>query len=964
MFRYLKEFCQKILKSRLFVLGVVMIILFGILIQRIFVLQIINGETYLDNYTLRIQKERVISGTRGNIYDSTGKLLAYNELSYAVTFEDNVVYDTTKQRNRKMNEELNTLISLIENQGDSISNDFQIKKNESGAYEYTVSGTSLKRFLADIYGHQKVDDLVYNKDLGYDEGSATAQQVMEYLQDKFSIHVEGKEYSDEKAEDIDYYTEDEAYKIMILRYAISQNSYQKYVLTTVAQNVSEETVAVIKENSDVLPGVDISEESIRKYNDSKYFSHIIGYTGKISKEEYEKLSENNDEYTLNDVIGKSGIEQVMEEELQGSKGKETFYVDSLGRIIEITDVEEASSGNDIYLSINAELQMAVYDLLEQELAGIVYSKIIPAKEYDTSSGTASDIKIPIDDVYFALIDNNVINISDFAEADASGTEQQVYSTFLSKQSSVLASVEQQLMSASPAAYGELDKEMQVYMSYILTRLTDDKIFLSSEVDTEDDTYTAWKNDEISLAEYLHYAISKDWIDITKFDTESKYSDSTEIYEALIQFIIEELKEDKEFSKKVYEYMIHQDLVSGTQICMILYEQGVLSNNNGEYEALQNGSISAYNFIRDKIKNLEITPAQLALDPCTASCVITDVKTGKLLACVTYPGYDTNRLANTVDAAYYASLQQDQSLPMYNNATQQRTAPGSTFKPITAAAALTEGVVTTEEQIQDEGKFTTLDPNNPPKCWIYPNSTHGLINISEAIRDSCNYFFYEMGYRLSLNGENYNENKGIESLQKYATLFGLGQKTGIEIPENEPKISDEYPITSAIGQGNHSYTTTELARYLTAVASSGNVYQMTLLDKETTSEGELVQQFQPELLWHIDELDSSTWNAIHSGMRMVAENNNNFKDFPIAVAGKTGTAQEDKTRGNHALFIGYAPYEDPQVAITTRIAYGYSSSNAAEVSSNILKYYFNLADKDSLLSGQAQDIGDSTNGFTD
>lgn len=964
MFRYLKEFCQKILKSRLFVLGVVMIILFGILIQRIFVLQIINGETYLDNYTLRIQKERVISGTRGNIYDSTGKLLAYNELSYAVTFEDNVVYDTTKQRNRKMNEELNTLISLIENQGDSISNDFQIKKNESGAYEYTVSGTSLKRFLADIYGHQKVDDLVYNKNLGYDEGSATVQQVMEYLQDKFSIHVEGKEYPGEKAEDIDYYTEDEAYKIMILRYAISQNSYQKYVLTTVAQNVSEETVAVIKENSDVLPGVDISEESIRKYNDSKYFSHIIGYTGKISKEEYEKLSENNDEYTLNDVIGKSGIEQVMEEELQGSKGKETFYVDSLGRIIEITDIEEASSGNDIYLSINAELQMAVYDLLEQELAGIVYSKIIPAKEYDTSSGTASDIKIPIDDVYFALIDNNVINISDFAETDASGTEQQVYSAFLSKQSSVLASVEQQLMSASPAAYGELDKEMQVYMSYILTSLTEDKIFLSSEVDTEDDTYKAWKNDEISLAEYLHYAISKDWIDITKFDTESKYSDSTEIYEALIQFIIEELREDKEFSKKVYEYMIHQDLVSGTQICMILYEQGVLSNNNGEYEALQNGSISAYNFIRDKIKNLEITPAQLALDPCTASCVITDVKTGKLLACVTYPGYDTNRLANTVDAAYYASLQQDQSLPMYNNATQQRTAPGSTFKPITAAAALTEGVVTTEEQILDEGRFTTLDPNNPPKCWIYPNSTHGLINISEAIRDSCNYFFYEMGYRLSLNGENYNENKGIESLQKYATLFGLGQKTGIEIPENEPKISDEYPITSAIGQGNHSYTTTELARYLTAVASSGNVYQMTLLDKETTSEGELVQQFQPELLWQIDELDSSTWNAIHSGMRMVAENNNNFKDFPIAVAGKTGTAQEDKTRGNHALFIGYAPYEDPQVAITTRIAYGYSSSNAAEVSSNILKYYFNLADKDSLLSGQAQDIGDSTNGFTD
>lgn len=966
MFRSLKEFGKKLLKSRLFVLSVVIVILFGVLIQRIFVLQIINGETYLNNYTLRIQKERVLSGTRGNIYDSTGKLLAYNELSYSVTFEDNGVYDTTKQRNQKMNKELSTLISLIEKQGDTISNDFQIQKNAEGIYDFTVSGSALKRFLADVYGRKKIEQLVYNKDLGYDEGNATAQQVMEYLQGskKFNIHVEGKEYPDEKSEDIDYYTEDEAYKIMILRYAISQNSFQKYVLTTVAQNVSEQTVAVIKENSAELPGVDISEETIRKYNDSKYFSHIIGYTGKISQEEYDELSEKNEDYTLNDVVGKSGIEQVMEEELQGGKGKETFYVDNVGRILEITDSEEATAGNDIYLSIDADLQKAVYDLLEQELAGIVYSKIIPAKEYDTSSGTASDIKIPIDDVYFALINNNVIDASHFSGEDASGTEQQVYSAFLSKQASVLADVEQQLKSASPIAYSELDKEMQVYMSYILTMLTSDKVFLSSEVDKEDDTYKAWKNDEISLAEYLHYAVSKDWIDITKFDTESKYSDSTEIYEALIQYIIEELKTDRGFSKKVYEYMIHQDLISGTQICMILFEQGVLTDTAGEYAGLQNGSISAYNFIRDKIKNLEITPAQLALDPCTASCVITNVKTGEMMACVTYPGYDTNRLANTVDASYYASLQQDLSLPMYNNATQQRTAPGSTFKPITAATALTEGVVTTEEQILDEGKFTTLDPNNPPKCWIYPNSTHGLINISEAIRDSCNYFFYEMGYRLSLNGESYNEQKGLAALQKYATLFGLGQKTGIEIPENEPKISDEYPITSAIGQGNHNYTTTELARYVTAVASSGNVYQMTLLNKETTSEGELIQQFQPELLWHIDEVASTSWNAIHSGMRMVAENNNSFKDFPIAVAGKTGTAQEDKTRGNHALFIGYAPYEDPQVAITTRIAYGYSSANAAEVSSNILKYYFNLADAESLLSGQAQDIGDSTNGFTD
>lgn len=963
MFEFFKDSVKKLLKSRLFILSVVMVILFGILIQRIFVLQIINGEEYLDKYTLRIQKERITSGTRGNILDRNGNLLAYNELSYSITFEDNGVYDTTKQKNRLLNEELNTLVHMIEEKGDSITNTFNIRKTENGTYDYTVSGTALKRFLADVYGRSKTEDLTYNKKLGYNEGSATPEQVMAYLRSKFAIYVDGIDNIEKTDENLNYYTEEEAYKIMVLRYAISQNSYQKYILTTIAQNVCDETVAVVKENSDILQGVDIAEDSVRRYVDSKYFSHIIGYTGKIDTEEYKELSAQNEEYTLNDVIGKSGIEQVMEQELQGSKGMESFYVDSMGRVTEIIDQVEASSGNDIYLSIDADLQKAVYDMLEQELAGIVYSKIVNSKEYDISSGSASDIKIPIDDVYFALINNNVIDISEFDKEDASAAEQQLYSAFVSKQESVIADLKQQLLSSSPIAYQNLDKEQQVYMSYILTMLTDDGVFLSKEVDTEDEVYKAWKADTISLAEYLHQAVAMDWIEITKFQTDSKYSDSSEIYESLVNYITEELAQDKEFSKKIYKYMINQDLISGTQVCTVLYDQGVLAENEADRAALQNGSISAFNFMLDKIKNLEITPAQLALDPCTASCVMINVKTGEVLACVTYPGYDTNRLANTVDAEYFASLQSDLSLPQYNNATQQRTAPGSTFKPVTAAAALTEGVISTEEQIQDEGIYEKINPS--PACWIYPNGNHGLINISEAIRDSCNYFFYELGYRMSTVGDTYTEDKGIATLQKYAAMFGLDEKTGIEIPESAPQISDEYPITSSIGQGNHAYTTTQLARYLTAVASSGNVYKLTLLDKETTSDGTLVQEFKPEIIRNITEVSDASWNAIHSGMRMVVENTKAFKDFPvIAVAGKTGTAQQIETRANHALFIGYAPYEDPQIAIATRIAFGYTSANAAEVSSNILKYYFDLADEDTLLDGQAEDVGNSANVMTD
>lgn len=962
LFESIKNFGKKLITSRLFVLSVLMVILFGILLQRIFVLQIINGEEYMDNYTLRIQKERITSGTRGSIYDRNGKLLAYNELSYSVTIEDNGTYSSSEEKNKLLNEELNTVIHMIEGKGDSITNTFGIQKHGKGAYEFNLTGKALKRFLADVYGHTKIEELKYNKKLGYNEGAATPEQVISYLQDGFGIHVKGKEKQGKDKKDVVFYTEEEAYKILILRYAISQNSYQRYVLTTIAQNVSDETVAVIKENSEELQGIDIMEDSIRKYVDSIYFSHIIGYTGKISQAEYDELSKENDSYTLNDVIGKSGIEQVMDQELQGTKGTEKFYADSVGRITEMIEKVEASSGNDIYLSMDAELQKAVYKMLEQELAGILYANIENIKEYDTSTGSASDIKIPIDDVFFALLNNNVLDIDHLNAEDAKMVEQQVYSAFLSKQDSVLNGLQQQFSSPAPASYENLGREQQMYMSYILSMLEEDEIFLTDKVDTEDEVYKAWKNDTVSLCEYLRRAISMDWIDITKFDTESRYSDSTEIYDALVSYIIEELKKEREFSKKIYKFMINQELISGTQICLLLFEQGVLQEQDGDLTALQTGNLSAYNFMRDKIKNLQITPAQLALDPCTASCVMINTKTGELLACVTYPGYDTNRLANTVDSEYFASLQQDLSIPQYNNATQQRTAPGSTFKPVTAAAALTEGVISVSEPIATKGEYTEINPS--PKCWIYPGSTHGSINVSEAIRDSCNYFFYELGYRMSSSGGVYNENKGIATIQKYAELFGLNEKTGIEIPENEPHIADEYPITSSIGQSNHNFTTTQLARYLTAVASSGDIYKLTLLDKETTSDGTLVKEFKPEVIRKITEVSNFSWDAIHNGMRMVAENNKSFKDFPIAVAGKTGTAQQIPTRANHALFIGYAPFDNPEIAIATRIAYGYTSANAAEVSSNILKYYFKLADKDTLLNGQAEEIESTANGFTD
>ncbi len=972
MFKEIKDVVKKIIKSRLFALGVIMVLLFAILLQRVFSLQIVHGQEYADEYTLLIEKEQTTTGTRGNISDRNGKLLAYNELSYTVTIEDSGTdYSNSREKNASLNNEIYELIEIIERNGDSIVSDFSITLNEQGEFEFTVSGTSLQRFRADVYGYQTIDELSENQHkLGYEESEATAQQVVDFLRsdDMFGIRLAGTDTLSERDEQYgqQLFSAEDLLKILTIRYGMHQSSYRRYITTDVATNVSDETVAAIKENSARLEGVDVKEDTIRVYADSKYFSNIVGYTGKISQEEYDELSQENEDYTLTDIVGKSGIEQEMETVLQGSKGYECFYVDNVGRVVEMKEYEEATAGKDVYLSIDADLQIAVYDLLEQQIAGIVYSKIRNIKEYNaTSSSSASDIVIPIDDVYFALINNNVIDIDDFAADDASGVEKTVYQSFLSRRDAVLSEINSQLSSGSAAAFEDLGDDMQAYMNNIITMLSDNKILNTEAIDTQDEVYDNWRSQTISLGEYLQHAVAMEWIDITGFETDSKYSDSLEIYEALLSYIEQQLTSSKDFAKLIYKYMIRDELVNGSQICQILFEQGLLEYNEEDYNGLVNGSTDPYNFMREKIRNLEITPAQLALDPCSGSSVIINPQTGEVLACVSYPGYDSNRLANNMDSEYFNNLRVDLTSPMYSKATQEQTAPGSTYKPVIAAAALTEGYITPTDEIEDKGVFELVEDG--PKCWLWPSGTHGSINVSEAIRDSCNYFFYTLGYNMSLdeNGS-YSEQKGIDTITKYAEMFGLGEPTGIEVPENSPQISDEFPITTAIGQGNNNYTTSELARYTAAIASSGKVYQLTLLDKVTDSDGTMIEDYGPEVKSTMDTIADSTWDAIHTGMRMVIENHAAFEGFSdtVAVAGKTGTAQQITTRPNHALFIGYAPYENPTLAIATRIAYGYTSANAAEVSRYIMEYYFNLTDTEQLLDGQAEDVQDSANSFTD
>lgn len=945
MFSKWKESILTVVTSRLFVILVAFFLLCSTLVYRLFDLQIVNGEDYLNNFRLKIVRERSLPSTRGNIYDCNGNLLAYNELAYNITLED--VYESGSDKNAQLNDTIYRLIKLIEKSGDDIISDFSIRVNEDNEYVFTVEGTQLQRFLADIYGR------TYISDLEYDEKTSTPQDVIDYFcaRNKYAIG-----YYEEPGVNSSFvpgggYTKEEIVQIITIRYALSLNSYQKYIATTVATDVSEETLAVVIENSDTLPGVSVAQDTIRRYNDSIYFSQIIGYTGRISQEEYAILSETNDNYTLNDYVGKTGIEQSMESYLQGIKGSETIYVDNLGKIIETAEYIEPIAGNDVYLTIDRDLQIAVYNILEQKIAGILVNKIRNTKVAPEDEDS-KDMYIPIDDVYFALFNNNVINTSRFSQSYASETEKAVYEIFLTKKENVCIELREELMeTATP--YNRLSKEYQNYESYIVSLLMSENhgVLIRDEIDTTDATYLAWTRDEtISLKEYLNYAISMNWVDTTKLNLDVQYSDSDEIYAGLVDYIIEALQNNSEFNKRLYKYMIANNNITGKQICIILWDQDLINVEESKITGLKTGRISAYEFIIYCISNLEITPAQLALDPCSGSCVITDVNTGDVKALVSYPGYDNNRLANSADSAYLARLNNDLSRPLWNYATQNRSAPGSTLKMLVSVAALEEEVITLNEDIRCEGSFTKLT-GTIHNCWIYPGA-HGRLDVTEAIANSCNNFFYEVGYRMSQDEDGYNATIGTDTLAKYVELFGLSETSGVEIAEATPQVSDAFPVPSAIGQGTHAYTTVGLARYVTAVANCGTVYNLTLVDKVTDTNGNLQFDNNAEVRNNI-ELDQNVWEAIHEGMRMVVEKKAYFNVLAVDVAGKTGTAQETSSRADHALFVGFAPYQNPEIAIATRVLNGYTSDYAAQITKDIVMYYYGLAEEDEIITGTAE-----------
>ncbi len=397
---------KRTFKSRLLPIALIYMVLFGTLTHRLFVLQILEGPTHAEEYEYKKSQSREIKSTRGNIYDRNGMLLASNTLSYSVVMDDTYEIKSDNQRNAVIHK----MIQIIESNGDTLDNPFYITYTEDEGFKFTVSGSALTRFKKTAYAYA-----LENNRLTEEQENATAEEVYYFLKDgtkqypMFGIS--------------DDYTIEETLKIMSVRFALFSN-YPKFMQLTVASNVSDGTVAMIMENLADLPGVQIKQKTKRVYHDSIYFAHMLGYTGFISSEELDKYNAEKDEkyYNSTDIVGKTGLEKEFEEYLAGEKGSENVTVNENGKVIEIVDRIEPVAGNDIYLTIDGKLQKAAYHILEKRIAGILLDHLRPDLDYGTKGESASEIYTPIYEVYYALIDNNIIDIERISDLPSNASD--------------------------------------------------------------------------------------------------------------------------------------------------------------------------------------------------------------------------------------------------------------------------------------------------------------------------------------------------------------------------------------------------------------------------------------------------------------------------------------------------------------------------------------------------------------
>lgn len=370
-------------------------------------------------------------------------------------------------------------------------------------------------------------------------------------------------------------------------------------------------------------------------------------------------------------------------------------------------------------------------------------------------------------------------------------------------------------------------------------------------------------------------------------------------------------------------------------------------------------------LKDNIEKIRNGGFGKVYDAKGGSCVVMNVKTGEVLAMASYPDYNPQSFADGISNEEWKNYSENESHPLLNKTIQSAYEPGSIFKMVTAIAGLESENITLTEKINDRGIYEKY--GGAWKCWYYTDyhRGHGYLNVVGAIEKSCNYFFYETADRM-----------GIDTLDKYAKYFGLGIKTGIELPSESSGIlaSKEYAksintnwnpgdtINAAIGQGYNKFTPLQMTKYISMIANGGNNIDVSIIKTIQNPDGtevskEEINKFVNEKLGITDDvqnenitLNSEYLKAVKEGMRSVTSGESGtayvrFKDFNIEVGGKTGSAEAGQDENNrdivNAWFAAFAPYNDPEIAVVVMVENGGHGNYTAEAVRNIMAEYFGM-----------------------
>ncbi|HCT64050.1 MAG TPA: hypothetical protein DIC60_02050 [Lachnospiraceae bacterium] len=918
----MKSYLERIIefmKSRLFVMLLSVFLLFSMIMLRLFSMQILNGEKYQQNLKASILQELSIPASRGIIYDRYGRPLATNQVDFSLKLDDSIKVSLSN-----LNLILQNLVLSYNNDNSTIMDTLPITSSKPYAFTFKT----------------KEEETAWKTSIGLTKKqlNMTAEEVINYLTEKFQVSNSLTTLQQRKIISLGINCNEKNLMLFSLIQILDKNgetlvnnlpisTSEPYTFQFDGNESKEidwkESVGMEDEQLSYTPAQcmeyledlfevpkNLSSDMKRKIITVKYSLYLKRYRKyqpitvalNISDKTVASVEEHNDSFP-GVIIDTSSLRNY-------PNGK--YFSHILGYIRKISDTEY--------------------------------------EEYKDYGYTNSDIigKSGIEKLY--ELDLNGEDGEMMVEVDASGRR--------------INTIETKQPVSGNNVFLTLDKKLQTAAyDYLEQALTD---VLVSKL-----TATSLKSSPITLKEFFTSLLKCNTISLDKIVT-SNSGQQKEIYNMIMAayptFSLTN-DEDRETAQQFIINCINNNAISYKQLLVVLLEQGTITADEDYLNKIKNGTVSPLSVVIAKLKSGELTPGDTNLDPCSGSIVVSDVNSGETLALVTYPSYDNNRLVNNFDNDYYNSLLVNPTTPLVNRALREEKAPGSTFKMITALAGLETGVITPTSLIQDLGVFTKAGVPYA-KCWIYSyGSTHGSINVSTALEVSCNYFFYETAYRMG-NQSTGNAVQSIETLNKYMSAFGLDRYTGIEIGENKPNMaspkykeetikwqnpdattsqtrwSDGDTIRAAIGQSVNNYAPAHMNKYLATLANGGTLYKMHLVDKVEQTNGNIVEQIDP-VIEDVTQFKDENLQAVYKGMLLVTQGEKGtlrgvFKDFPIDVAGKSGTAQENLTRSSHTWFTGFAPYDDPQIAVTVMIPFGENAgSPAAVVAKNIIGEYMGL-----------------------